>query len=210
MLNDMTVKHAYPIRLTDERFDSLDEVCIFSTLDANYGYWKINIDDWNKVRTTFTSPHGLYRCLRMPFSLESAPSKLQGAMDTILSALNAQFALVCPDDVVIFLRSVNRRLDQLQSVLRLVSRAAITLTLNKCFFFEDCIGYLGHISHSWRLSISIGATDEIHGLQHCTKMTEIKSFFCLSPAFRQFVPSFASLAVLLDHKPETDQPYHLR
>lgn len=44
-LNAVTVMEAYPIPQMDECLGSLSEARIFSTLDANCGYWKIEIDD---------------------------------------------------------------------------------------------------------------------------------------------------------------------
>ena len=40
-LNAMTVRDAYTIPRMDECIDSLEDVKIFSTLDANSGYWQI-------------------------------------------------------------------------------------------------------------------------------------------------------------------------
>lgn len=80
----------------------LGEVGTFSTLEANSGYWKMEFDDRDKDKTTITSHHVLYRLLRMPFGLRNEPSLFQRVMDTILSPIKWQFALLYLVDVVIF------------------------------------------------------------------------------------------------------------
>lgn len=66
-------------------------------------------------------------------------------MDVILSTFQWRFELVYLDDVVIFSRLVDQHVDHLQTVLLLLWRAGVSLKLNKCFFFEYCIDYLGHV-----------------------------------------------------------------
>lgn len=72
-LNALMIPDSYPIPRMDECIDSLRSAKIFSTLDANSGYWKIEIDPRDRDKTTFTSHHGLYRFVRMPLGLKNAP-----------------------------------------------------------------------------------------------------------------------------------------
>lgn len=40
-LNTVIVRDSYPIRRMDELIDSLGDVKLFTTLDANFVYWKV-------------------------------------------------------------------------------------------------------------------------------------------------------------------------
>ena len=44
-LNALRIRDSYPIPRIDELIDYLGEETIFSTLDANAGYWKIGIEN---------------------------------------------------------------------------------------------------------------------------------------------------------------------
>lgn len=82
------------------------------------------------------------------------------------------------------------------------------MKLKECFFFQDCIRYFGHVIQRARPGISTKATDEISGLQHITKVTELKSFLGLCNVFRRFVPNFARVAALLRRRMEKNKSYH--
>lgn len=47
--------------------NSLGDTPIFSDLDGNRRYWKIEVGPSNLEKTSFTSSHGLYHFTRMPF-----------------------------------------------------------------------------------------------------------------------------------------------
>ena len=46
-------------------------------LDAESGLWQVNLDEDSSYLTTFNTPFGRYRWLRMPFGINSAPEEWQ-------------------------------------------------------------------------------------------------------------------------------------
>lgn len=101
-LNVMTVRDSYPIPKIDECIDSLGTAAIFSTLDANSGYWQIEMYEKNVDKTDSVTYNGLYRYTRMLFGLKNAPVTFQRAINVILTTVNWQYALVYIEDVIIF------------------------------------------------------------------------------------------------------------
>lgn len=55
----------------------------FPTPDANGGYWHVETDDEDKGKNVFTSHHGLFWFIRMPFRLKNALRTFRRAMDVI-------------------------------------------------------------------------------------------------------------------------------
>lgn len=84
-LNAVTIGDAYPTPRIDEYIDSLADSQMFSTLDANFGYWQVDIEEADRDKTSITSHHGLYRFLRMPFGLKNFPGTFQMSIGVILS-----------------------------------------------------------------------------------------------------------------------------
>ena len=82
-LNALTIRDSYPIPRMDECIDSLGDATVFSTLDANAGYWHIPLHAEDKQKTAFTTHQGLYQFTRMPFGLTNAPVTFQRALDII-------------------------------------------------------------------------------------------------------------------------------
>ena len=95
----------------DECIDSLGDATIFTTLDANWGYWQIEVNPEDREKTAFVSHHGMYQWLRMPFGLRNAPAAVQRTMDVILASVKWKTALVYLDDIVVFSKSVRTTSD---------------------------------------------------------------------------------------------------
>ena len=68
----------------------------------------------------------------MPFGLMNAPGTIQRAADIILASVKWQHALVYLDDVIVYSDTLEEHFDHLESVLRLLRDAGLTLKPPKC------------------------------------------------------------------------------
>jgi hypothetical protein len=73
-LNAVTKNDSYALPRVDDCLDSLGEARYFTTLDANCGYWQIDVNEDHREKTAFTCHQGLYKFKRMPFGLMTAPA----------------------------------------------------------------------------------------------------------------------------------------
>ena len=71
----------------------------FSILDARSGYWNIKLDKESSLCTTFNSPFGRYRFLRLPFDLICAQDIFQRKVDETFGDLPGVTGIV--DDIVV-------------------------------------------------------------------------------------------------------------
>jgi Reverse transcriptase (RNA-dependent DNA polymerase) len=101
-LNSITIRDQYALPRLDDCIDSLGEARVFSTLDANSGYWQIKVAEESKDKTAFTCHRGLYRFTRMPFGLCNAPATFQRAVDVILATVRWQCAITYLDDIIVY------------------------------------------------------------------------------------------------------------
>ena len=53
----------------------------FSIVDANCGYWNVELDEQSSFLTTFNSPFERYRFLRMPFGFKMSQNVFQAKID---------------------------------------------------------------------------------------------------------------------------------
>lgn len=125
-LNVMTIRNSYPISRMDELIYSLGDADIFITLDANFGYWKIQMDPAARHLTTFTSHVGLYHFPHMPFALKNALATFQLKMDIILAYVRWQFSLVYLDAVIMFSKTIYDCFEHVDPVLQLVRHAIVS------------------------------------------------------------------------------------
>jgi Reverse transcriptase (RNA-dependent DNA polymerase) len=205
-LNALTVRDCYPLPRMDDCLDSLGEATIFSTLDANSGYWQLDVADEDKDKTTFTSHRGTYRFKRMPFGLINAPATFQRAMDVLLSRVLWQTAIVYLDDIIVFSRTPEKHLRDLDVVLTLLEEAGVSLNLRKCAFFRSRVDYLGHVVRPGRLAISEEKCAAVAAWKLPTTKTAMRSFVAFCSVYRRFVPGFAQIASPLNKTLKKEAP----
>jgi Reverse transcriptase (RNA-dependent DNA polymerase) len=86
-LNTVTENDSYALPRVGDCLYSLGEARYFTTLDANCGYWQIDVNETDSEKMAFTCHKGLYQFKRMPFGLMTAPATFQGAIDVVLSSV---------------------------------------------------------------------------------------------------------------------------
>ena len=138
----------------DECIDTLGNAAIFTTLDCNSGYWKIEIDEADRYKTTFTSHCGLYRFARMPFGLKNAPATFQRVVDIILFRVQWQHALIYLDDVIVYSTTVEAHFEHVRDALTLLQTAGVSPKQRNCSFCETSVDYLGHVAHQGKLEVA--------------------------------------------------------
>lgn len=82
--NAVSVCDSYPLQWTDECIDFLKDAEVFPALHMNSDYWQIEVDEFGKWKTAFTSRHGFYQFTRMPFGLKKTCATFQRVMDIVL------------------------------------------------------------------------------------------------------------------------------
>ena len=71
-LNRAIKRPIYPLPTIEEVLPKLNNAKVFSLLDAKNGYWHVELDEKSSYITTFNTPIGRYRWLRLPFCVCSA------------------------------------------------------------------------------------------------------------------------------------------
>ena len=80
-LNKAIKRNHYPTRTIEETAPRLTKARTFSVVDAKDGFLQVVLDEESSYLTTFWSPFGRHRWLRMPFGISSAPEEFQRRLD---------------------------------------------------------------------------------------------------------------------------------
>ena len=92
-------------------------VRFFSTMDLKSGFWQVKMAEESRQYTAFTiGSMGIFEFLRMPYRLCNTPATFQQLMQNYLGELNLTYALIYLDDVIVFSRTEEDHLTQLQAV----------------------------------------------------------------------------------------------
>ena len=98
-VNQATQTEVYPLPRIDELFASLSGGTVFSTLDLSHAYNQLQLDETAQEMTTINTHKGLYKYMRLPFGVASAPAIFQRTMETLLKDL--PMTCVYIDDILV-------------------------------------------------------------------------------------------------------------
>lgn len=99
-LNKALKRPHFQFTTLEEVLPELGKAKVFSTVDALKGFWHVRLNERSSKLTTFWTPFGRYRWLRLPFGISSAPEIFQ---QKLLSTLHGLKGIeVMADDILIY------------------------------------------------------------------------------------------------------------
>ena len=193
-LNEVTVKDAYPIPRVDDCFDALSGSKWFNCMDLCSGFWQIEMDDQDKLKTAFSTSQGLYHFRVMPFGLVNAPSTFSRLMQDVLRGLQWVETLLYMDDLITPGKTVDQCLSRLENVFLRLREAKLKLKPSKCIFFQKSVKFLGHVVSEDGVHTDPEKVKAVKEWPIPTSVKEVKSFIGLASYHRRFVKGFADIA----------------
>ena len=193
-LNDETISDAFPLPRIEDSFDLLAGAKYFSTLDLGSGYHQIAMAPEDREKTAFSCPHGSWEFLCMPKGLKSAPATFQRLMQATLDEVIFKSVLVYLDDILIYSKTFEDHLEQVDKVLAMIIKAGLKLKPNKCTFLKDEIKYLGHTISAEGIKGNDEKIKAITAWERPKTVENLRSFLGLASYFRKFVKDFSKIA----------------
>ena len=98
-LNESVCRERHILPSVEQTLAQIGGAKYFTKLDANSGYWQIELDPESAKLTTFITPFGRFCFNRLPFGITSVPEHFQRRMTEILGDIPGVVCLV--DDVLV-------------------------------------------------------------------------------------------------------------
>ena len=114
-------------------------------LDGFSGYKQVLVNKEDQHKTTFTTPWGAYKFIRMPFGLLNAGATFQRAMDFAFKEIIGKIIEIYQDDLTIFSKEISDHISNLRQVFIRCRKYGISLNPDKSIFGVDEGKLLGHI-----------------------------------------------------------------
>ena len=190
-LNGVTKKNLYPLPRIDETLDSLGGNQWFCTLDLQSGYWQVGMHPKDVEKTAFSSHIGLFQYNVMPFGLCNAPATFEAMMETLLSDFLWKKCLVYLDDIIVFGKTFDICLENLEAVLGRIMSNGLKLKPKKCNLFKESITYLGRIISPSGIRADPGKLKEVAEWSTPTTPKEVRSFLGFCSYYREFIPGYS-------------------
>lgn len=125
--------------------DQLKDQQYFTTLDLASGFHQIKMKESDIEKTAFSTNNGKNEFTRMPFGLKNAPAIFQRAIDDVLREHIGKICYVYIDDVIIFGKTLEEVLKNLEIILKALNDANLKIQLDKSEFLHKEIEFLGYI-----------------------------------------------------------------
>ncbi len=206
-LNSVTKKDVYPLPKIDTILSVLSGYLYLSTLDARSGFLQVPIHPDDRHLTAFTTPFGFYEYTRMPFGLCNAPATFQRMMDLILSGLTWEACLVYMDDIIVFGRTFEEHLHNLELVLAALQAADITIKPSKCKLFRKKIAFLGHVVSAAGIETDPEKIKRVTEMPAPTNTEQLRSFTGLTGYYRKFIANYAHICEPLNRLLRKGEPW---
>ncbi|CAA0810113.1 Uncharacterized mitochondrial protein AtMg00850, partial [Striga hermonthica] len=136
-LNNLTIKHDFPIPIIDELLDELNGAQYFSKIDLRSGYFQILMRLEDRHLTAFNTHHGQFEFLVMPFGLCNAPATFQSLMNQVFQQQLRKTVLVFFDDILVYRKSWCEHLQHLEEVLQVLRNNKLYAKKGKCQFGQE-------------------------------------------------------------------------
>ena len=197
-LNKAIRRCHYPIATVEEISSNLAKAKVFSVVDAKDGFLQVELDRDSSELTTFWTPHGRFRWLRMPFGLSSSPEVFQRKLDECLEGLeNIQ---VIADDILIYGTGDTTEEAVLQhdkAMLALLNRCreqGLKLNSRKLKFKLDKVAYMGHVFSSEGLLPDPEKVSAVSDMPIPENVAAVHRLLGVVTYMAKFVPKLSTIA----------------
>ena len=188
-LNKYVKRERHILPSVDQVLAQIGNAKAFSKLDANSGFWQIELDPESSKLTTFITPYGRYCFNRLPFGISSAPEFFQKRMSEILRGCEGVMGLI--DDVLVHGRTEEEHHKRLIAVLEKLKTEGVTLNKDKCIFYTNVIHFLGQRVDQNGVSPDKEKIRAIQEIPRPTNITEIRRFLGMINQLSKFSPHLA-------------------
>ena len=201
-LNESVQRERLLLPSVEQTLAQISGAKYFSKLDANSGFWQIQLAHESSKLTTFITPFGRFAFNRLPFGITSAPEYFQHKMSEILTGLERVVCLI--DDILIYGNTEEQHDKRLKAALSQISKAGLTLSKEKCVFGVTKISFLGQSVDSDGIKPDPRKLEAIHAIKSPSNVSELRRFLGMINQLSKFSPHLADktqpLRLLLSSK----------
>ena len=207
-INMVTIKDSQPLPRVDDTFDALNFSSWYSTVDMRQGFWQVRVAECDRPKTAFSIPgSGLWQFVCMPFGLANSPQTFERLVEKVLSGLSWKICLVYLDDIIIFSKTFEEHISNLDQVLQRLREANLKLSPKKCTLLQSQVTFLGHVVSKDGIATDPEKIRSVTEWPVPKNVKQVRSFLGLCSYYRRYVKHFSNLARPLHRLTELDRQF---
>ena len=142
-LNECLIRKPFPLPKIQELLQKLRNFRYATAIDLSMAYYHIPLSEASQRLCTTVLPWGKYRYRVLPMGIKNSVDTFQEVMTNLF--VDLEFTSTYLDDVLIISNGTYEdHLDKVRQVLDRLQKANFRARVDKCFFAEDNLEYLGY------------------------------------------------------------------
>ncbi|MBW0589018.1 hypothetical protein O181_128733, partial [Austropuccinia psidii MF-1] len=179
-LNSFNRKNRYPFPPMNQLLTVFNGSTIFSKIDLRGACNLLRIKEGDEHLTAFRTKYGSHEYLVMPFGLTNAQVSFQNLVNDIFMDFLDIFAVVYPDDIMVFSSPEEEHVNQVASVLKRLRDNNLFAKASKCVFHASSVEYLGYVVPSDGLKMDSSKVQQILNWPQPKNIKALQSFLGFS------------------------------
>lgn len=205
-LNRAVRREHYKIPTVEEIVADMPGATVFSVVDAKSGFLQIKIDYESSLLTTFNTPVGRYRWLRLPFGIKCAPEVFQRIMDEMLSDIEGARAVM--DDILIAGKDLKTHNEILGKVVKRATEWNLKLNFDKCQIRKNQVKYVGHLITDRGLAPDPDKVRAVREMKRPENKEDVKRFLGFVQYLSKFIDQLSDVDEPLRQLTKKDVAFH--
>ena len=185
----------------DDVTSRLTKAKLFSVMDAKSSFWQVKLSESSSYYTTFKTPFGRFRWLRMPFGISCAPEVWQRKMNETIEGLCG--VEVIADDFLVcgfadtVLEAIKDHDQNLTAFLQRCRKLNLTLCPQKVKLRMSEVPFMGHLLTADDIITDPNKVRAIKDMPTPTDVRSLKRFLGMVNYLAKFLPNLSSISVPL-------------
>ena len=211
-LNTALKRERYQLPVLKDILPELSKARVFSTNDLKSGYWHCVLAPASSVITTFATPYGRYRWIRLPFGLSASFEIFQKHLNHALESLPGVLCIV--DDILVYGtgetdEEVTTNHDRsLQDLLQRCKDRGIVLNPDKMKLRMSEVSFIGHLLTNKGLKPDPA---KVEAIANMPKPQDIEGVQCLNGFINylaKFLPKLSDVMETIRRLTRKDTPWN--
>ena len=193
-LNKALLRPHHPMKTIDDILGNMSNAKVFSILDAKTSFWQIPLDEQSSLLTTFITPNGRYKFLRMPYGITSGSEVFQRSMEHLFANQPCEIIV---DDILVYGKNAEEHDANLKQVLNRVRQLNMKLNAEKCKFHVTEVPFDGHVLTADGVKCDKSKISAITTMNTPKDKTELRRFFGMCNYVSKFIPGYSEKTAII-------------
>ena len=201
-LNMAIKREHFQIPTKEEILGELAGAKYFSKMDATAGFHQIELDEKSSMMTTFNTPFGRYRYLRLPMGICSAPEVFHKTVYQCLEDLDG--VCVYMDDIIVWGSTIEQHDERLEKAVKKLVQIGLRLNKDKCYFRQPELLYLGEVVTAQGVKPDPAKVQAIEDMPTPKDQSDLQRILGLVTYMSRFIPNMSNRTSVLRSLLEKD------